>query len=213
MSKTTTTVTPDDALTEVRERLCEATTAHEQARAASEQARADLAELEAAADRGEAVKTAAYTEAKADLGLKSRRTAALAAQVAQAQQAVNEAQKAAHLDGVRRMVSAIPSLDKPHQKAVKAFEDYLDAVRAQDQAIRDLYVEAKDLPDYAHGRLGQEKATGWPASATLYQGQWNTESRIGHVQIDGKPIRRPDINREAERLAETVVRLARERRN
>lgn len=208
---TATTVTPDEALVDAHERLSEATAAHEQARADSEQARAALAELEAAADRGEAVKTAAYTEAKADLGLKSRRTSALATQVAQAQQAVDEGQKAAHLDGVRRMVSAIPSLDKPQQKAVKAFEEYLDAVRAQDKAVQELYAEAKDLPNYAHGKPGQERATGWPAYATLYQGQWKTEGRIGHVQIDGKPIRRPDLTKEAERLAETVVRLARTR--
>ena len=144
-------------------------------------------------------------------GLESRRTAALGTQVADAQNVMDEAHQAAHLDGVRRMVSAIPNPDKPHRKAVQAFEDYLDAARAQDQAVRELYAEAKDLPDYAHGRPGQEKPTGWPAYATPSQGQWNTESRIGHVQIDDRPIRRPDLTKEAERLAEIGVRQARTR--
>lgn len=111
------------------------------------------------------------------------------------------------------MVQAIPSLDKARQKAVKALEDYLTAVRAQDQAVLGLYAKAKALPDYPHGKPGQERATGWPAYATLYQGQWKTEGRIGHVLIDGQPVRRPNVTREAGRLAETVVRLARERRN
>lgn len=206
-----TTSTPDEALAEAHEAHQGAVSAHKSAREASEAARATLATLEAQADRGEAVKTAAYTTAKADLGLKSRRTAALAAQVAEAQQAVDEAQQAVHHATLASMANALPDLDDDRRKAVRAFEDYLDAVRAQDRAIRELYTEAKDLPDYPHGKPGQEKATGWPAYATLYQGQWKTESRIGHVQIDGKPIRRPDINREAERLAETIVRLARTR--
>lgn len=206
-----TAISPNDTLAEARERLTEATAAHQAAREASDAARANLTALEAAADRGEEVDTATFTTAKADLSLKSRRAAALSAQVAEAQLAVDQAQEAVYAARLTDMADALPSLDKPRQKAVKAFEDYLAAVRAQDDAVRDLYAEAKDLPDYPHGKPGQEKATGWPAYATFYRGQWTTESRLGHVLIDGKPIKRPDLTREGERLAEELVRRARAR--
>ncbi|GEO95224.1 hypothetical protein [Kocuria turfanensis] len=206
-----TTISPDDTLAEARERLTEATAAHQAAREASDAARATLAAFEAAADRGEEVDTATFTTAKADLSLKSRRTAALSAQIAEAQEAVDQAQEAVYAARLTDMAATLPSLDKPRQKAVKAFEDYLAAVRAQDDAVRELYAEAKGLPDFPHGKPGQEKATGWPAYATSYQGQWKIEGRLGHVLIDGKPIKRPDLTREAERLAEELVRQARTR--
>lgn len=205
MSETTTatTVTPDDALTGARERLSEATNAHQAAREASEHARAALAELEAAADRGEAVKTAVYTEAKAELGLKSRRTSALAAQVAQAQQAVDAAQEAVDRANLRSLAQAVPDVSKALTKAEKAVQEYLTALRAQDDAVQEVYRIAGGLPNLPGGSDGD----GWPCyDARL-------DHRIGFVRIDGVPIKRPQITHEAERLAETIVRLAREHRS
>ena len=195
------TATPAEVLAEARERHQNATEAHQAARATSEQARAVLAELEAAADAGQEVSTEDYTRAKADLNLKSRRTAALAAQVAEAQQAIAAAQETVDRANLRSLVQAVPDASKAHSKVEKAVQEYLTALRAQDDAVQEVYRIAGGLPNLPGGSTED----GWPCYDT------RLDHRIGFVRIDGVPIKRPQITHEAERLAETIVRLARTR--
>lgn len=196
-----TTPTPDEALTEARERYQNAVNAHQGAREASEQARAALAELEAAADRGEDVDPGAYSAAKSELSIRSRRTAALAGQVAETQQAVDAAQVAVDRANLRTLAQAVPDTSKALQKAEKAVQEYLTALRAQDDAVQEVYRTADDLPNLPGGSTED----GWPCHDP------GLNHRVGFLRLDGKPIKRPNITREAERLADELARLARTR--
>lgn len=213
MTETTTaSMTPDEALAQARERLTEATDAHQDAREASDAARATLAGLEAAADRGEDVNTGAYTEAKADLGLKSRRTAALAAQVAQAQQAVDAAQKAVDHARLVDMADALPDPSKAEEKARKAVREYLAALDAQADATNALlaFARAQGLPDTEHP--APEGATGWPCFTFTGSTQPpRLTSRIGHLVVDGRKIGSVSRRDLGQRFADEIARLAQQR--
>lgn len=207
MSETTLALSPADALAEARESHREAINAHQAAREASDAARATLAQLEAAADRGEEVDTATFTTAKADLSLKSRRTAALAAQVAEADKAVTDAQEAVNAANIRELTKAIPSAEKAREKALKAAREYALALAAEAEAVSAVHKAAKDLPLVDHT---DPQGTGWATTAgTGLHGvvTLNKFNKLGWLRVDGQRVAVPNIAKHIGNLAEEIGNL------
>lgn len=202
-----TTVTPDEMLAEARERHQGTVSAHQNAREASEAARATLAELEAAADRGEEVDTATFTTAKADLSLKSRRTAALAAQVAEADKAVTDAQEAVNAANIRDLTKAIPSAEKAREKALRAAREYALALTAEAEAVSVVHQAAKDLPLVDHT---DPQGTGWATTAgTGLHGvvSLNRFNKLGWLRVDGQRVAVPNVGKHIADLADEIDKL------
>lgn len=202
----TETITPDDRVTQAEEALQVAQAAHDEARAASDEARTRLAGLESAADRGEPVDVHDYTAAKSDLGLKSRRTSALTGQVAAAQAELTAAQEAQFLDKLRQQARDLPDPSKAREKAVKAVQTYLDAVKERVNAVHALYQDAQSLPAIEHP--APAGADGWPNHTSRFaNGRVEMSGRIGHLVLDGQRIDRNYVPEAAEKLADQVGRL------
>jgi hypothetical protein len=189
--------------------LARVTEEHQEAAAASDAARTALAELEAAADRGEQVDTEEYTRRKAALSIASRRTAALTRVIQTAKEKLYQAQEDVHNAYVRELKAAVPSADKAYLKALRASQEYATALIAQDDAIRALYQAAKDAPSLPHP--APEGATGWPTSSTFHPGTGETVlgRRIGYLLVDGEKVERPQVGAALARLAEEIDKQGR----
>lgn len=202
-----TTLTPEEMLTEARERLQEATDAHQDAREASDAARASLAEMEAAADRGEAVDTDLFVRARADLRLKSRRVAALASRVAEAEQAVTTAQEAVDAANIRTLAAAVPSSEKARQKALKAAQEYATALQAEADAVAVVHRAAKHLPLVSHT---DPEGTGWATTAgTGLHGVITLDkfNKLGWLLVDGQRVAAPIVGTHLANLADEVGKI------
>ncbi|OLT09320.1 hypothetical protein BJF77_11065 [Kocuria sp. CNJ-770] len=200
-------MTPDEALAKARERLQEATTAHHQAREESDKVRAALVELEAAADRGEDVDADEYGRVKSTLGIRSRRTAALAGRAAEADRAVSEAQQAVDAANIRTLAAAVPSAEKARQKAIKAAQDYATALKAEAEAVAAVHKAAKDLPLVDHT---DPQGTGWATTAgTNLHGviTLNKFNKLGWLIVEGKRVAAPVVGTHLGSLSDEIGKL------
>lgn len=213
MAETTATANAEAALEQARQTLAVVAADHAEAAVASDAARAALGELEAAADRGEHVDVKAYTEARAAVSLASRRTAALTKVLAAAERDVTAAQEAVDAAGIRALAADVPDPSKARMKALRAVEEYLNAVRARQEAVDGVHKAGRALPLIPHRPelLGITDAptTGWPAWTTRSaDGAVTLGRRIGPLLIDGEQIARPEVATELERLLDDARQLA-----